>query len=276
MSIVQLKTILLSLAFLLACNLQLKAQFAETIASGRPGNANGTNSVGKGVYQAQIGYNFATSALSGSDLQGILPDDREFQGADGMFRIGLKEEFELRIFTNVFGLDRSNFANDEGIDQSGLERLAVGVRQSLTQQKGFWPASCIQFTVDFGGIGQYQEQSPDAIFRLNLVNQISEGLVVSYNVSNRWDVDESNLQGFYIVNLAYALTDKFTVAAEGFGFIQERSNAINGGLGLAYLLNKDFQLDLYGSYGTNQFKDFQSEQALVSLTAGISYRIVNR
>lgn len=276
MRIPQITFTLISLTFLLVSSFQLKAQFTETIASGRPGNANGTNSVGKGVYQAQIGYNFISSSLSGADLRGVLPDDREFQGADGMFRIGLKEDFELRISTNVFGLDRSTFVNDEVIDRSGLERLTVGVRQSLTEQKGFWPASCIQFSVDFGGIGQYQEKTPDAIFRLNLANRINDQLVVSYNVSNRWNVDESNLQGFYIVNLAYALTDKFTLAAEGFGFIMEESNAVNGGLGLAYLLNNDFQFDIYGSYGTNQFNDFQSEQALLSLTAGISYRIVNR
>jgi hypothetical protein len=260
----------------LGANISLKAQFSETIASGRPGNANGTNSVGKGVYQAQIGYNFATSSLSGEDLIGELPDYREFQGADAMFRIGLREDFELRIFTNAFGLDRSKYENDQDIERSGLERLTLGFRQSLTEQKGFWPAFCVQFAVDFGGIGQYQSQNPDPILRLNFSNRISEKFVINYNVANRWNVDESNLQGFYIVNLGYALSEKFTIATEGFGFIRGDGNVINGGIGLAYLLNDDFQLDMYGSYGTNHFEDFQSEQALLSLTAGISYRIVSR
>lgn len=275
-----IKSSIVNLGFIiflcLGTNYTLKAQFAETIASGRPGNANGTNSIGKGVYQAQIGYNFANSSLRGSNLIGVVPNYREFQGADGMFRIGLREDLELRIFTNVFGLDHSEFEKDQDIEQSGLERLTVGFRQSLTQQKGFWPAFCVQFAVDFGGIGQYQSENPDPILRFNFSNRLSDNLVVNYNFANRWNVDESNLQGFYILNFGYALSDKFTLAAEAFGFTREKENAINGGLGLAYLLNNDFQLDLYGSYGTNYFKDFQSEQALLSLTAGISYRIVNR
>ncbi len=266
----------LGLSLVLGSSYSLRAQFAESIASGRPGNANGTNSVGKGVYQAQIGYNFINSSLSGSDLKGILPNDRLFQGADGMFRIGLREDNELRISTNIFSMDRRNFENDESIDQSGLENFTIGFRQTLTQQQGFWPGFCIQFIIDFGGIGQYKSNNPDPILRLNFVNQLSDNLTISYNVANRWNVDESNLSGFYIVNLAYGLSDKFSLAAEGFGFIREESNAMNGGLGLAYLVNNDFQLDLYGSYGKNYFKGYQSEQALLSLTAGISYRIVNR
>ena len=268
--------LILSLFIFLAAHFSLQAQFAETIASGRPGNANGTNSVGRGVYQAQIGYNFVRTSLNGTDLKDVLADQRDLQGADGMFRIGLKEDFELRIFTNAFHKDRRDFADEASIDQSGFESLTIGIRQTLTQAEGIRPGFCVQFAVDFGGIGQYNTESPDPILRLNFSNRISDKLVVNYNLANRWNVDESNLQGFYILNLGYALTQKFTISGEGFGFIRDDGNNINGGIGLAYLLNADIQLDVYGSYGTNYFNDYQSEQALVSLTAGISYRIVNR
>ena len=256
--------------------LSAEAQFAKSIASGRPGNANGTNSVGKGVYQAQIGYNLGGTSLIGTDLEGVLADEQAIQGADGMFRIGLREDFELRISTNAFAQDESDFAGDRQLDRAGLESFAVGFRQTLTEQQGIWPAFCVQFTADFGGIGQYKVDNPDPILRLNFSNQLSDKLVMNYNFSNRWNVDESNMQGFYILNIAYAMSERFTLAAEGFGIVREDVHTLNAGLGLAYLANDDLQLDLYGSYGSNRFNEFQSQQAVWNLSVGISYRLVNR
>jgi len=261
---------------LLAFSLSVKAQFSEGIASGRPGNANGAFSVGKGVYQVQAGYNFTTQSLQNDEFADQFAQDREVRSTDAIFRIGIKEDFELRVFGSFVEQDQRDFLSEPSSSRSGLDRINVGVRQTLFQQIGVLPATAIQFTVDFGGLDEYQKNNPDAIFRLNFSNRLSSRFNLNYNASSRWRTDNSSLQGFFIVSLGYRITNKLSVTAESFSVINEESQTLNGGLGFAYFFSNHFMIDIYGSYGRNSFKDIPLDQELFNLSTGISYRIVNR
>lgn len=266
-----------SFLFLAIISNDLQAQFAERIGSGRPGNANGAFSVGKGVYQVQTGFNYAETSLDLADGESLsLADKRTIHSMDAMFRIGIKEDFELRISGNFNSSDQADFSDHSSIQRSGLESINIGIRQTLFQQKGILPATAIQFTANFSGSKDYRTDKPDATFRINFTNSIAKKLIFNYNFSSRWQTDNSSIQGFYIFSFGYPLTENFSVTAETFGLIGENNNVINGGLGLAYMINDNFQLDVYGSYGRNRFNEFSSEQELTTITTGISYRIVNR
>jgi hypothetical protein len=268
--------LIIFIALLVLPNLAV-AQFAENITSGRPGNANGPFSVGKGVYQVQFGQNFLFANNEVSEgYRDSYAKERMINGPDVLFRIGLKEDFELRIGGIYTFSEQAKFEEtNETVDISGLNRILIGFRQTLYYQKAFWPTVALQFTSDFGGVDEYQKDLPDAILRLNLANRIGPKLNLNWNFISRWVPDETNIVGFYIFNFSYPLSDSFTISAEVFGDI-DATTKLNGGMGLAYLLNPNFQLDLYGSYGVNEIEMGNVRNELIAINGGISYRIVKR
>lgn len=265
------------LALLLALPQLVYSQYSETIASGRPGNANGPFSVGKGVYQVQFGQNFIQSTNSASsNYKGFLPEERIISGPDVLFRIGIKEDFELRIGAAYTFSEKVNYTPSEFNEQfSGLNTFVIGVRQNLFAQKGILPATAIQFTTNFGGVNEYKKELPDASFRLNLANKIGEKLNLNWNFISRWEPDNSSITGFYIFSFSYPILKDLTISAEVFGNIDETTK-LNGGIGLSYILNSNFQIDAYGSYGKNEIERGNITQELFTMNAGISYRIVKR
>lgn len=252
-------------------------QFSENIASGRPGNANGAFSVGKGVYQVQFGQNFVRSTNTTSDLyKNSYPKQRSISGPDVLFRIGLTEQSELR-FGGVYSFSEEIKYNDENLNEnlSGLSVFVVGIRSTLFMQKGILPATAIQFTTNFGGGGDYQQDAPTASFRLNLGNRITEKLNLNWNFISSWVPDNPNVTGFYIFSFSYELVKDLSLTAEAFGNIDETTK-FNTGLGLSYILNSNFQLDAYSSYGSNKLTGGNVTNEVVNFNAGISYRIVKR
>lgn len=225
----------------------------------------------------QLGQNFlmTTNELSEAYRE-FYPKENFTSAPDVLFRIGVKEDFELRVGAIYTISEELKYADtDETEDLSGLNRFFIGFRQKLFDQKGILPATGLQFTTDFGGVDEYKNELPNAIFRLNFANKIGSKLNLNWNFISSWNMDQSNILGFYIFSFSYPLSSSFAVTAEVFGDIDETTK-FNGGVGLAYLLNDHFQFDLYGSYGRNELQRGNVENELTVINGGISYRIVNR
>ena len=263
--------------FFVLLSLDLQAQFQDNIASGRPGNANGAFSVGKGVYQVQFGQNFIQSSNTASEAyKDAYPKERMISGPDVLFRIGLTEQSELRLGGLYSFSDQIKYDNENvNQDLSGLSAIVLGIRSTLFMQKGVLPTTAIQFTTEFGGGGDYKQDLPLASFRLNLGNRITEKLNLNWNFISRWIPDNKEVNGFYIFSFSYSLRDALSVTAEAFGNIDETTK-LNTGLGLSYILNSNFQLDAYSSYGSNKIQGGNVTNEVINFNAGISYRIVNR
>lgn len=271
----QIHRVLLIICVLLFAQLGY-GQYAETIVSGRPGNANGPFGVGKGVYQVQMGQNFGrtNNSLSRS-YKGFYPTESMRNGPDVLFRIGLKEDFELRVGGSYVFSDESHYENNSSTSASGAERISIGFRQFLFRQKGVLPSTALQFATDFGGSQEYKKDLPDAVLRLNLANRITEKLNLNWNFISRWVPDNPQIVGFYIFSFGYPLAEKLSITAELFGAI-DQTTKLNTGMGLAYLINKHFLIDIYGSYGRNEIERGNVEQEVIAFNGGISYRIVRR
>lgn|GEM_PF-2589715 len=273
---INIRHIVLS-SFLSILSLQLNAQFAERIGSGRPGNANAAFSVGKGVYQVQFGQNMIRTSNSFDEgYEDFAAKERVFSGPDVMFRIGIKEDVELR-FGGIYSFsEKVKYSNSElDTDLDGMNSVFLGIRSTLFQQKGIFPATAIQFTTDFGGSGDYKQDLPNAGFRVNFTNKLTEKLNLNWNFISRWVPDNSDVNGFYIFSFSYPITDDLSATAEIFGGIDETTK-VNTGFGLSYIIGNDFQLDAYGSYGSNQIERGHIENEVVAINAGISYRLVYR
>lgn len=267
----------ITLSILFLANNAAFAQFAENIASGRPGNANGAFSVGKGVYQVQAGYNYFNTTLKpNASLAGTVPKNQILNGGDVLFRIGIKEDVELRLGGVFVGSEKTDASDiSPSRTTSGLQAVNIGIRNLLFKQKGILPATAIQFAANFGGSEDYKKSNPDATFRINFSNLIAKKLNLNWNFSSRWAPDNSNIVGFYIFSFSYPLIGALTATAETFGNIEEQTT-VNGGFGLSYIINSNFQLDAYGSYGSKEIQGGKIQQEDLYISTGISFRLVKR
>ena len=163
------------------------AQFNERIGSGRPGNANNAYTVGAGVYQIQTGHNYFNTKIDPSaDAEGIIPEEVISHAPDVLFRIGIKEDLELRL-GGVFVLSNQIAATDSSIaeERSGVEGCYIGFRQHVFEQSGFWPALAIQFNTDFGGSKDFKKDNPDPRLRFNFTNLMGQKLNLNWNFIRR-------------------------------------------------------------------------------------------
>lgn len=107
------------------------AQFNETIRTGRPGQAIGAFTVGKGVLQVQSGFDVFGSQNSRTKLKsnGFLNNT--------VVRYGLTETFE--VSTLVEYKTETNEQNDIRTNLQGLSAFDVGMRYHIFTGKGLIP-----------------------------------------------------------------------------------------------------------------------------------------
>lgn len=214
------------------------AQYSETISSGRPGQAIGSTSVGKNVFQIQAGVDF----LEKSNV--FTPNS--------FFRYGISEKVEINS-----GIAYS-FA--DGFDE--LSGFTVGTRINL-YDKDDLPSMGLQLS--FGLPVDNLEFGTQVMFVLT--DSFTDKLSWTVNLGSNFDKD-FNTNGIYVLNLSYSISDKIGVFIEPYGTIDSDFH-LNFDAGISYLVNNDLQLDFLGGYGVN------TEQGLL-LGAGISWRFLTK
>lgn len=213
------------------------AQYSETIASGRPGQAVGAKTVGKNVFQIQAGVDYL------NDLKSFVPNSA--------FRYAISDWFEIN----------SSIAYDSQIgDMSGL---SVGTRINLNDGKNNMPPMGLQ--VSFGLPVKSLEFSSKVLF--NIANSFSDKWSYTINLGSGFD-KEFNTRGIYVFNFSYSVNDKIALFVEPYGTVKT-SVLLNFDAGIAYLVNKDLQLDFLGGYGIN------SGEGLM-LGVGVSWRFLTK
>lgn len=228
-----MKKITLLLLFVSAT---IVAQYTETISSGRPGQAIGSTSVGKNVFQIQAGVDFFEKPNV------FIPNS--------FFRYGVSERLEINSgvaysFTDKF---------------KELSGFTVGTRINL-YDKADLPSMGLQ--VSFGLPVDNLEFSTQALFVLT--DSFTDKLSWTINIGSNFDKDLKT-NGIYVVNLSYSISDKIGAFIEPYGTIDDDFN-VNFDTGISYLVNKDLQLDFLGGYGVNT-------QQKLFLGAGVSWRFL--
>lgn len=246
----------------------LFAQYNETIRTGRPGEAIGPFAVGARVFQIQAGLGILDYKLYGNSPESTPPSENGTAFLIGsVFRMGLTEHFEVNM--GLAFQDGSQTVGTSTSDRNGMNAFAFGIRYNIYVGKGWIPS--VGFQVNVGMPWLSPEFNSSAVRpRMTLITaqRMAEKWGLTTNWGLFWNGDSPDPLGYYVVNVSYDASDKWSVFIEPFGFIRNGywEPHIDGGA--AYLVNNNLQLDIAGGIGMgpDEFSDW-------FVNAGVSWRV---
>ena len=208
------------------------AQYAETIATARPGQAIGPRALGEKVFQVQSGVTYNAIDDNGYNLNATT--------LGTVFRYGLFERFDLNALVVWQNDDYSYPSGDAQI--SGISNTQVGVRYSITDNDGWLPSLGIQGRLLLKlQDKEYQRMDMGTNFVLATGNTLTESLSLTTNWGMLHAGNDGDAQFSYVVNLSYGVSDKISVFAETYGGLNDFTSYYD--TGLSYLINNDLLLD---------------------------------
>jgi len=181
--------------------------------------------------------------------------------------MGVSNKVELSIAGNYTSQSYTITPLNYGYND-GFSNALAAVRVNLCKKKGYLPGVGVQYDMGLNLLsGDFRGKIPNSIFGVATAQKISEkfGLVTN----SRFIWNGSNQPSYeYVINLSYALGDKFSLFVEHFETVSK--NSIDNpqfDAGFAFLLNNDIQLDMFGG------GDFFNQNPTWFISAGISTRI---
>ena len=232
----------------------LPAQTQEPINADRPGIADGSQTVGRGVFQAELGAERDHFAGSGVHVL----------STPLLLRYGLSAPLELRVEG-----DGWNRATGPGFRTSGWAPLSIGFKYHIVDKPSlgiigrYFPPS---------GSGAFKSDHPSADLRLAADVDLNEQWSLNPNVgvSTQDDGDGRFTAALAALTLQYNVTKKFNVFVDGALQSPESkggSAAIVVDTGAAWIVGNDTQLDIEAGWGARG-----QSPPNVFVGAGISHR----
>ena len=237
----------------------LQAQYAPTIASGRPGQAINTATVGRGVYQVETGL---TLGWEGSGTQQV----RDIAETT-ILRIGILERLE--VSGAVIGSAVESPAPDGSSWDRGISDTELGVRYSFLDNDGWVPALVLDGAVLLRAQDEeFRRDNTGARFIVSADWGLTEATSLTINLNRAWVGDGTRNTG-YAVSLGFALSDRLGSFIEAYGDLSKPATAYFDG-GFAYLIGDHVQLDASAGWeGTQGVPSYY-------LDFGVSFRIDGR
>lgn len=219
----------------------------DNLITDRPDQTESPFTLPKGYFQWETGFlytsgPFATTLPNGSVVFG--EDLESFTYNTSLFRFGLTDKIELRLIQEIGNTRIGNFnSNTEVIP------TLIGTKIHLLNQDGLKPQ--VAFLAHIGGpIFSNQNTGVQADFRFNFEHQLTDKLVLGYNVGGRLDNDLNDFTALYTLVFGYSVTPKLYAFAELYGFLEKDIEADHQiDFGIAYLVSPNFQLDFYTGTG---------------------------
>jgi hypothetical protein len=240
---------------------------SPTVSGDRPGFSSSTDTVPGNRFQLEAGLNYSRTiiATTGFNNRSDSASINTF-GIDALGRYGLSDAFELRLGVNPISF--SSISSQDDGDTTGLGSVSVGAKYTLmrgdTVSFGVLPAIEVGSAFDSASLNA----GLTGILDIHLLDPVST--TINATIGGASLVDERSgsspaLTYSAAASFGYGLSDKVGVYAEYY-LLGIEGTAPNHHLdgGLTYLLNNQFQLDLYGDYELSGDNTFQ-------LGAGISY-----
>ena len=232
------------------------AQYGPSLVSGRPGNANGAGTVGKGILQFQAGLQYAgTTSIFDSTKY-----DTEFS-ENLVVRFGLSERFEVSTVLNH--ITTSTYAPfGEDVKASGFTTTMLRARYRPLNNLA------IQVAMNIPVLGNdFERNSVLPQLRVMYNTNFSESLSLTTNLGAQWIAPKENPIGFYVFSFSANLPFDLSLILESYGNFDQMGVRNFYDIGLAYFFKPDLMFDLNAGWGEN----FGIESYFV--TTGFSYRI---
>jgi hypothetical protein len=237
-------------------SLSISAQAPENIASDRPGNAFSALTVGKKVFQAQVGTDYG-----GSRVNNRTSSDYNFLST--FIRYGLWESVEISAQAD-YRYDRfRQLANINGISN-----LGIGLRYNVLRSSNGGPDIGALLTVNFSNIlSSYETRNEIPTLIVSVQQALPYNFSLTANFGGSLVDPNRDFQGIYVLNLGYGITEELSAFIESYGTFDSRNFIRNYDAGLGYLANKDIQIDIYGGAA-----DYRNELSYF-VSVGISIRV---
>lgn len=233
------------------------ASMDEPLQSDRPDFTEASTTVGRNVYQVEMGYTFTLDQARGEEsVQHSFPEM--------LWRIGLFAEwFEFRIQYNYGANDSAVLGVPVQPGQSGSQDLYLGTKIGLTPQEAFLPemAVIIQMTVPSGSPSQ---TAGEVMPGVNWLYGWDINDFLSLGASTQANRAIDDLGVFYTqfaqsITVGYSLTEKLRAYTEWYVFIPNGRTVARiqhyADGGFTYHVTNNFQLDIRAGVGLNEAAD---------------------
>lgn len=271
------------------------AQYTEVINSKRPGFSDSPYSVGTGVYQVEVGFfykNIGNYLYYDQATEETVNYNSKSYGTDLSFRTSqFFDKLEINLDLS-FGQENRNYTQPTIYSESalGLSKFTVGAKylvysptytdkskeiRSWKKRNSYDWKRLIPAVGVYAGLNtnllSKLHKNPGGLsprFGLFTQNDLSNKFVLITNfIMDKTFTDES--ENSYIITATYSLTEKVSVFAENQGFLRKNvPNDFQYGIGGAYLLNKNMQVDAAFRY----IKDERGDDSYF-FGAGIAWRL---
>lgn len=243
----------------------LSAQYGESIRTARPGKAIGAFALGKNVFQMQNGYNVAYHR-GRIFTAGDVVDNSTSQNT--VLRLGLTENLEISAVINWTSIETK--IDSIWTSVGGVSGTQFGARYNFSTNKGLIPTMAIQYRAILGLRNEYfKSNRNNFILGSRIVFSTGNRISKNWALTTNWILDldhfENNPIMGYAIKTSYSISEKWSTYLELFGSLNP-TLLVNFDTGLAYLVNKDFQLDISAGY----YDDFSSLEYFYDF--GLSWR----
>jgi len=209
----------------------------DKIEAERPGETQSAQLVEKRSFQAELGFSRKKTG-----------DDKTWQEPQALLRYGLLSKLELRLDAT---LEKENLASSNE-KRSGLLPADVGLKIAVYQSRNKSFSSAITAMAGIGPLASKDHDPGKLIHRVRLVfdNKLSEKLHLEYNFGTEWNSEEQEQVWVYSFSPKLELNEHLSLFAERFGYLKQGSHPqhhYDGGI--AWLLRRNIQVDVYGGIG---------------------------
>lgn len=222
----------------------------------RPGIAEATYVVPKGIYQFEVGFDYHRQ-----------PNTVTYYYPDVLLRTGILKNTELRVQA------RQIASLEQGQTHLGISPLRIGVKTKLRKQKKGIPdiALIADAVIPFTNHPQSARSiGPELI--LLFENDFYPNTSINYNIGFVWDadLDQDVLTGSFCYN--YLPTDRVGLFIEYFSFVSGKNWPGEQGvdLGFTYLTNPNVQVDLSAGYS------IINKENNLFISSGVSFRFLKK
>ena len=235
---------------MILCCLNLNAQ---TIITDRPDQTESSSTIQKGSVQIESGFLISQNS---TNYNFNSTNERNIYFPSTLFRIGLTEKVELRLFNQYQQMcTQTNSFN-------GFNNLELGLKlQLLQKENGFTEIAFLSHMVIPTAPSRLSETGENNIGTINKLcvsHNIGEKVGLGYNVGYNY---LNNRQGdfTYSLVLGIELNDKISTYIEPYGEFSDLDNTeSNFNMGITYLLRDNLQLDYSYGLGLNHRFNFMS------------------
>jgi hypothetical protein len=216
---------------------------AEPLVADRPDFTESTETVGPGRLQLEGGYTLFR-----------VEEEKLHSLGELLLRIGLLEQFELRLAGNSYVWLESPSGNDQGFVD-----MSLGAKIKLLEAAEDFDLIRPNVALIFGttlptGSVDFSANEPQPFMKLALSWGISERLSLGSNLNYAYlSEDGERFHQFSgSLTLGYKLTEKWGTYIEYFGFVPASRDGPNESFfdgGFTYLVNDNLQLDARAGVG---------------------------